>query len=123
MHTHKHIHRYTKHTHGTYIKIFPGDETEVWRHKCALYLWATDRDEPEWVTRGVGEIRFLKHKAKDKTRLVLREKGNLKLRLNLYPEDPVVARLGMMGDNVCTRSWIGTDYSGCGKVKKRKNEQ
>eukprot|EP00808_Paulinella_micropora_P008045 g38897.t1 len=86
-----------------------GEENEIWSEKCGLFLFATDRDKPEWVTRGVGYIRFLRHKTKPRVRIVLREEGNLKVRLNTYPGPE--AKMQTMESNEKARTWIAMDYS------------
>jgi len=57
-------------------------EKEVYHQRCALYRYAGDKDPPEWVTRGVGDIRILEHTDTGKRRILLREGKTFKLRMN-----------------------------------------
>jgi Ran-binding protein 1 len=47
-------------------------------------LFKFDRDSKEWKERGTGDVRLLKHKENQKTRLVMRRDKTLKVCANHY---------------------------------------
>ena len=47
-------------------------------------LFKFDRDSREWKERGTGDVRLLKHKENQKTRLVMRRDKTLKVCANHY---------------------------------------
>ena len=67
------------------------DEDKVWGARAKLYRFA----EEEWKDRGVGEVRFMKHRETGKIRVLMRREKTLKVclnhfvspQLNLVPSD------------------------------------
>lgn len=57
-------------------------------------LFKFDRDSREWKERGTGDVRLLKHKENQKTRLVMRRDKTLKVCANHYgmANDPIHAK-------------------------------
>lgn len=47
-------------------------------------LFKFDRESKEWKERGTGDVRLLKHKENQKTRLVMRRDKTLKVCANHY---------------------------------------
>jgi len=47
-------------------------------------LFKFDRDTREWKERGTGDVRLLRHKENEKTRLVMRRDKTLKVCANHY---------------------------------------
>jgi len=86
------------------------DEKQIWAARCALYRFAPAKDPPEWVTRGIGDIRFLKHEQTGVVRMVLREDKTWKLRLNhfVHPNVDLKTKQGME-DRAWT--WTASDYT------------
>lgn len=60
------------------------EEAENQTFKMRAKLFRFDRDSKEWKERGTGDIRLLKHKENQKTRLVMRRDKTLKVCANHY---------------------------------------
>jgi len=86
------------------------DEKEIWKQRCILYRYAPNKEPPEWVTRGIGDIRFLQNDSTRKVRLVLRENKIFKLRLNhiVHPDIGLSPKQGVE-DKAWT--WSALDYA------------
>lgn len=55
-------------------------------------LFKFDRESKEWKERGTGDVRLLKHKENQKTRLVMRRDKTLKVCANHYSKIPSMPR-------------------------------
>jgi Ran-binding protein 1 len=86
------------------------DEKELWKSRSRLYRYAVDKTPPEWVTRGIGHVRFLKHIKNGQTRILLREGKTLKVRMNhmVQPDAPLKPKAG--SEEVCFQ-WFAKDYA------------
>jgi Ran-binding protein 1 len=60
------------------------EEAEDQTFKMRAKLFKFDRDTREWKERGTGDVRLLKHKENQKTRLVMRRDKTLKVCANHY---------------------------------------
>lgn len=60
------------------------EEAEEQTFKMRAKLFKFDRDSREWRERGTGDVRLLKHKENQKTRLVMRRDKTLKVCANHY---------------------------------------
>ncbi len=98
------------------------EEAEDQTFKMRAKLFKFDRDTREWKERGTGDVRLLKHKENDKTRLVMRRDKTLKVCANHYgnkhqrllhvhfaidPDGPTVTPDMKLSPNVGSdRSWV-----------------
>jgi Ran-binding protein 1 len=55
-------------------------EEELAKFRSKLYRWRNK----EWKERGIGELRFLKHKSHGKIRVLMRQEKTLKIVANFY---------------------------------------
>ena len=64
------------------VPVTTGEEEEdtLSKYRCKLYRWV----KTEWKERGVGDLRFLKHKTSKKIRVVLRQDKTHKVVANFY---------------------------------------
>lgn len=60
------------------------EEKEEQTFKMRAKLFRFDRESKEWKERGTGDVRLLKHKENEKTRLVMRRDKTLKVCANHY---------------------------------------
>ena len=60
------------------------EEAEDQTFKMRAKLFRFDRETREWKERGTGDVRLLKHKENQKTRLVMRRDKTLKVCANHY---------------------------------------
>ncbi|XP_012272985.1 ran-specific GTPase-activating protein [Orussus abietinus] len=60
------------------------DEEEMIKLRAKLYRYDSSSDPPEWKERGTGEIKLLKHKTKNKVRVVMRRDKTLKICANHF---------------------------------------
>ena len=60
------------------------EELEEQTFKMRAKLFKFDRESREWKERGTGDVRLLKHKENQKTRLVMRRDKTLKVCANHY---------------------------------------
>ncbi len=74
------------------------EELEVQTFKMRAKLFKFDRESREWKERGTGDVRLLKHKENNKTRLVMRRDKTLKVCANHY---------GMGWGYFFFGSWVG----------------
>jgi len=86
------------------------DEKEIYKCSCRLYRYMREKDPPEWATRGVGQVRFLKNIEKGQTRILLREGKTLKVRMNhmIQPDASLTPKAG--SEEVCFQ-WYAKDYA------------
>lgn len=66
-------------------------------------LFRFDRDSKEWKERGTGDVRLLRHKENQKTRLVMRRDKTLKVCANHYSKFYIIYVLleGMLTSSSC----------------------
>lgn len=65
------------------------EELEEQTFKMRAKLFKFDRESREWKERGTGDVRLLKHKENQKTRLVMRRDKTLKVCANHYGMFPM----------------------------------
>ena len=66
------------------VEIKTNEEAEEQSFKMRAKLFKFDRESKEWKERGTGDVRLLKHKENEKTRLVMRRDKTLKVCANHY---------------------------------------
>ena len=66
------------------VETKTNEELEEQTFKMRAKLFRFDRDTKEWKERGTGDVRLLKHKENQKTRLVMRRDKTLKVCANHY---------------------------------------
>ncbi|KAF3902744.1 hypothetical protein AA313_de0203197 [Arthrobotrys entomopaga] len=92
------------------IEVQTNEEAEETTFKMRAKLFKFDKDSREWKERGTGDVKLLKHKQNEKTRLVMRRDKTLKVCANHYitPEMKLTPNVGS------DRSWVwnvGADVS------------
>lgn len=78
------------------------EEKEEQMFKMRAKLFRFDRDTKEWKERGTGDVRLLKHKENQKTRLVMRRDKTLKVCANHY----IVPDMKLSPNVGSDRSWV-----------------
>lgn len=68
------------------VETKTNEELEEQSFKMRAKLFKFDRESKEWKERGTGDVRLLKHKENQKTRLVMRRDKTLKVCANHYSE-------------------------------------
>jgi Ran-binding protein 1 len=66
------------------VETKTNEELEEQTFKMRAKLFKFDRESREWKERGTGDVRLLKHKENQKTRLVMRRDKTLKVCANHY---------------------------------------
>ena len=66
------------------VETKTNEELEEQVFKMRAKLFKFDRESKEWKERGTGDVRLLKHKENQKTRLVMRRDKTLKVCANHY---------------------------------------
>lgn len=66
------------------VETKTNEELEEQAFKMRAKLFKFDRESKEWKERGTGDVRLLKHKENQKTRLVMRRDKTLKVCANHY---------------------------------------
>ncbi|KAL9105283.1 MAG: hypothetical protein Q9227_009522 [Pyrenula ochraceoflavens] len=84
------------------IETKTNEEAEEQTFKMRAKLFKFDRDSREWKERGTGDVRLLKHKENQKTRLVMRRDKTLKVCANHY----VVPDMKLSPNVSSDRSWV-----------------
>ena len=84
------------------IDTATNEEKEEQMFKMRAKLFRFDRDSKEWKERGTGDVRLLKHKENQKTRLVMRRDKTLKVCANHY----VVPDMKLSPNVGSDRSWV-----------------
>ncbi|CCE64280.1 hypothetical protein TPHA_0H00700 [Tetrapisispora phaffii CBS 4417] len=84
------------------IKTLEEDEEQLFKVRAKLFRF--DGDAKEWKERGTGDCKFLKNKATQKVRLLMRRDKTLKICANhiIAPEYELKANVGS------DRSWVYT---------------
>ncbi|KAI4166923.1 MAG: hypothetical protein LQ343_007626 [Gyalolechia ehrenbergii] len=84
------------------VETKTNEELEEQTFKMRAKLFRFDRDSREWKERGTGDVRLLKHKENEKTRLVMRRDKTLKVCANHY----VVPNMHLEPNVGSDRSWV-----------------
>ncbi|KAJ5620107.1 hypothetical protein N7510_004091 [Penicillium lagena] len=84
------------------VETKTNEELEEQVFKMRAKLFKFDRESKEWKERGTGDVRLLKHKENQKTRLVMRRDKTLKVCANHY----VVPDMKLSPNVGSDRSWV-----------------
>uniref|UniRef100_A0A915KVW6 Ran-specific GTPase-activating protein n=1 Tax=Romanomermis culicivorax TaxID=13658 RepID=A0A915KVW6_ROMCU len=89
------------------VKTLEEDEDVIWRARAKLFRFDSICSEqysrgPQWKERGLGDIKFLKHKTKGFIRLVMRREQTLTLCANHY----VLPNMKLFPHKGCPKSWM-----------------
>ncbi|KAI1919423.1 Ran GTPase binding protein Sbp1 [Ophidiomyces ophidiicola] len=84
------------------VETKTNEELEEQTFKMRAKLFKFDRDTREWKERGTGDVRLLKHKENQKTRLVMRRDKTLKVCANHY----IVPDMKLSPNVGSDRSWV-----------------
>ncbi|KAL4796012.1 RanBP1 domain-containing protein [Aspergillus venezuelensis] len=84
------------------VETKTNEELEEQTFKMRAKLFRFDRDSKEWKERGTGDVRLLKHKENQKTRLVMRRDKTLKVCANHY----IVPDMKLSPNVGSDRSWV-----------------
>jgi len=84
------------------VETKTNEELEEQACKMRAKLFKFDRDSKEWKERGTGDVRLLKHKENQKTRLVMRRDKTLKVCANHY----IVPDMKLSPNVGSDRSWV-----------------
>ncbi|OJJ50960.1 hypothetical protein ASPZODRAFT_138085 [Penicilliopsis zonata CBS 506.65] len=84
------------------VETKTNEELEEQTFKMRAKLFRFDRDSKEWKERGTGDVRLLKHKENQKTRLVMRRDKTLKVCANHY----IVPDMKLAPNVGSDRSWV-----------------
>lgn len=75
------------------VETKTNEELEEQAFKMRAKLFKFDRESKEWKERGTGDVRLLRHKENQKTRLVMRRDKTLKVCANHYSKWTLAAGL------------------------------
>ncbi|KAK1146108.1 Ran GTPase binding protein Sbp1 [Aspergillus melleus] len=84
------------------VETKTNEELEEQMFKMRAKLFRFDRESKEWKERGTGDVRLLKHKENQKTRLVMRRDKTLKVCANHY----IVPDMELKPNVGSDRSWV-----------------
>jgi Ran-binding protein 1 len=84
------------------VETKTNEELEEQVFKMRAKLFKFDRESKEWKERGTGDVRLLKHKENEKTRLVMRRDKTLKVCANHY----IVPDMKLSPNVGSDRSWV-----------------
>ncbi|KUL84364.1 hypothetical protein ZTR_06294 [Talaromyces verruculosus] len=84
------------------VETKTNEELEEQTFKMRAKLFKFDRESREWKERGTGDVRLLKHKENQKTRLVMRRDKTLKVCANHY----IVPDMKLSPNVGSDRSWV-----------------
>eukprot|EP00697_Spironema_sp_BW2_P012130 gnl/Spiro4/28200_TR13951_c0_g1_i1.p1 gnl/Spiro4/28200_TR13951_c0_g1~~gnl/Spiro4/28200_TR13951_c0_g1_i1.p1 ORF type:complete len:294 (-),score=82.78 gnl/Spiro4/28200_TR13951_c0_g1_i1:168-1010(-) len=84
------------------VEVTTGEDDEDTLFTCRAKLFRMDHDAREWKERGVGDIKFLKHKTNGKIRILMRREKTLKICANHYVT-PIMRLSSNCGND---RSWV-----------------
>ncbi|RMJ28765.1 ran-specific GTPase-activating protein 1 [Aspergillus sp. HF37] len=84
------------------VETKTNEELEEQSFKMRAKLFRFDRDSKEWKERGTGDVRLLRHKENQKTRLVMRRDKTLKVCANHY----IVPDMKLNPNVGSDRSWV-----------------
>ncbi len=101
-------------------EVHTGEEEEetTYTQRSKLYRWVPNTEEEEgpageWKERGTGDVKFLKHKASGKMRLLMRQEKTGKIVANHYVVegvDPYYTLRPNAGSDKCW-VWMAQDFS------------
>jgi hypothetical protein len=83
------------------------DDDECFSEKAILYRFCSEKSE--WVTRGSGVLKILKHKQTSVHRILLRQNQTYVVRAN--HQIPYLGRLEELPGNNCSFFWTAFDFS------------
>jgi len=86
------------------VDVKTNEELEEQMFKMRAKLFKFDNSNKEWKERGTGDVRLLKHKENQKTRLVMRRDKTLKVCANHY----IVPEMKLSPNVGSDRSWVWT---------------
>ncbi|KAG9234789.1 RanBP1 domain-containing protein [Amylocarpus encephaloides] len=84
------------------VDVKTNEELEEQLFKMRAKLFKFDKSNNEWKERGTGDVRLLKHKENQKTRLVMRRDKTLKVCANHY----IVPEMKLSPNVGSDRSWV-----------------
>ncbi|GAB1206550.1 single stranded nucleic acid binding protein [Aspergillus pseudonomiae] len=84
------------------VETKTNEELEEQTFKMRAKLFRFDAESKEWKERGTGDVRLLKHKENQKTRLVMRRDKTLKVCANHY----IVPAMKLSPNVGSDRSWV-----------------
>ncbi|KAK2766996.1 hypothetical protein FQN54_006313 [Arachnomyces sp. PD_36] len=84
------------------VETKTNEELEEQTFKMRAKLFKFDRESRDWKERGTGDVRLLKHKENQKTRLVMRRDKTLKVCANHY----IVPDMKLSPNVGSDRSWV-----------------
>jgi len=84
------------------VEVKTNEESEEVVFKMRAKLFKFDRDSHEWKERGTGDVKLLKHKETNKTRLVMRRDKTHKVCANHY----IVPDMKLSPNVGSDRSWV-----------------
>ncbi|OLL24794.1 Ran-specific GTPase-activating protein 1 [Neolecta irregularis DAH-3] len=84
------------------VKVKTNEEDEQVLFKIRAKLFRYEKNGGEWKERGTGDVRFLKHEASGKTRLVMRRDKTLKVCANHY----ITSDMDLKPNFGSDRSWV-----------------
>lgn len=84
------------------VETATNEESEEAVFKMRAKLFRYDKDAGEWKERGTGDVKFLKHKETNKTRLVMRRDKTLKVCANHY----IMPDMSLSPNVGSDRSWV-----------------
>ncbi|RDL39494.1 PH protein [Venustampulla echinocandica] len=84
------------------VEVKTNEELEDQLFKMRAKLFKFDKANNEWKERGTGDVRLLKHKENQKTRLVMRRDKTLKVCANHY----IVPEMKLSPNVGSDRSWV-----------------
>lgn len=77
-------------------------EEQLFKMRAKLFKFVNAKEGGEWKERGTGDVRLLKHKENQKTRLVMRRDKTLKVCANHY----IVPEMKLSPNVGSDRSWV-----------------
>jgi hypothetical protein len=83
------------------------DEDECFAERAILYRFCSEKSE--WVTRGSGVLKVLKHKETGIYRILMRQDQTYFVRVN--HQVPYLGALRELSGNACHFSWTAFDFS------------
>lgn len=86
------------------VDVKTNEEEEEVLYKVRAKLFRFHGDTQEWKERGTGDVKFLKHKASGKVRIVMRRDKTLKICANHLVQSDYVLKPNIGSD----RSWVYT---------------
>ncbi|XP_061165274.1 E3 SUMO-protein ligase RanBP2-like isoform X2 [Saccostrea echinata] len=91
------------------VEVKSGEEEEEVLFCQRAKLFRFDADASQWKERGIGEMKILKHRVSNKSRIMMRREQVLKLCANHQITKDL--KLTTMGNSDKTWCWVANDYS------------